>query len=188
MRRLGRVAVCAAALFVMAGATPVLAASPGTGDPSSACDLVATQTPKTLEVSGRKLGAKDGIKVDTYQCELLPGSGTVGLEFSEPPQGSITPQIAWGSSYAISTEWWNQLGYDGKAKADANIWSGKRIIQVCMWYTRGGAKVSDTVWLERGKHRGSWLAGPVKTMSVWDSLDPNAPHTIFNFSKVGINP
>lgn len=188
MRRLGRVAVCAAALFVMAGATPVLAASPGTGDPSSACDLVATQTPKTLEVSGRKLGAKDGIKVDTYQCELLPGSGTVGLEFSEPPQGSITPQIAWGSSYAISTEWWNQLGYDGKAKADANIWSGKRIIQVCMWYTRGGAKVSDTVCSNAASTGGSWLAGPVKTMSVWDSLDPNAPHTIFNFSKVGINP
>lgn len=80
-------------------------------------------------------------------------------------------------AYAISTEWWSQLGYDGKAKADANIWSGTRIIQVCMWYTRGGAKVSDTVCSNAASTGGSWLSGPVKTMSVWDSLDPNAPHT-----------
>jgi len=166
----------------------VLAASPGPGDPSPACELVASDTPKTLEVSGRKLGARDGIKVDIYQCDLLPGSGTVGLEFSEPPQGGFTPQITWGSSYAISTEWWNQLGYDGKAKADANIFSGKRIIQVCMWYTRGGAMVSEKLCSNAASTGGSWLSGPVVTMSVWDSLDPNAPRTIFNFSKAEINP
>ncbi len=61
----------------------------------------------TLEIDGHKYGAKNSIRVDTYQCVLQPGSGTVGLEFSDPPQGDggVTPQIAWGSSYAISTEW-----------------------------------------------------------------------------------
>ena len=86
----------------------------------------------------------------------------------------------------------SRLTWNGQCEllwpGDANIWSGTRIIQVCMWYTRGGAKVSDTVCSNAASTGGSWLSGPVKTMSVWDSLDPNAPHTIFNFSKVGINP
>jgi hypothetical protein len=141
-------------------------------------------------IDGREYGPKDGLKVDTYQCEIEPGSGTVGIEFRDAPQGpgSVTPQATWGSSYAISTEWWSQLGYDGKAKAAANIFNNKRIIQVCMWYTRGGAAVSGTVCSNAASTGGSWLSGPEKTMSVWDSLNSRDPPTVFNFSTVRINP
>lgn len=54
-----------------------------------------------------------------------------------------------------------------------------------MWYTRGGAVVSEKVCSNAASTGGSWLSGPEKRMSVSDTLDPNAPHTIFTFSKVG---
>jgi hypothetical protein len=174
----------------MAGPTPVVGATPESADSPSACRSATTQAPKTVVIDGREYGPKDGLKVDTYQCEIEPGSGTVGIEFRDAPQGpgSVTPQATWGSSYAISTEWWSQLGYDGKAKAAANIFNNKRIIQVCMWYTRGGAAVSGTVCSNAASTGGSWFSGPEKTMSVWDSLDSRDPPTVFNFSTVRINP
>ena len=103
--------------------------------------------------------------------------------------GSITPQIAWGASYAISTEWWSQLGYDGKARAAANLFNGKLIVQVCMWYTRAGeGVVSATVCSTANWLAGAWSGGPEATMSVWDSLNPIAPPTVFNISTVRVNP
>lgn len=183
MRRLARAVLCAVTVIAVAAPTAVFADSP------TACQSRNAHI-KTVVIDGREYGPKDGLKVDVFQCEIEPGSGPVGLVFGDTPHGpgSVTPQITWGASYAISTEWWSQLGFDGKAKAAANIFNGKRIIQVCMWYTRGGEVVSDTLCSTAASTGGSWLSGPEVTMSVWDSLDPSAPHTIFNFSKVEISP
>jgi hypothetical protein len=183
MQRLAGALVCAMTLIAVAAPTAVFADSP------SACHSGNAHV-KTVVIDGREYGPKDGLRVEVFQCEIEPGSGPVGVEWGDTPHGpgSVTPQITWGSSYAISTEWWSQLGYDGKTKAAANIFNGRRIIQVCMWYTRDGAPVSDTLCSTAASTGGSWLSGPEVTMSVWDSLDPNAPPTIFNFSKVDINP
>lgn len=185
LKRLNRVVICVATVFAMVGATPVFADSPSGSDSEN-----ARTHPKTVVIDGREYGPKDGLQVDTFQFEIEPGSGSVGIVFEDRSNkpGSIIPQITWGASYAISTEWWSQLGYDGKARAAANIYSGKRIVQVCMWYTRGGAAVSGTVCSTANYLAGTWSAGPEATISVWDSLDPFAPPTIFNVSTVRINP
>ena len=95
----------------------------------------------------------------------------------------------WGASYAISTEWWSQLGYDGKAKAAANLYAGLRIIQVCIWYTRDGeGVVGAKVCSNANSPNCVWVPGPEKTTSAWDSLNPFAPPTVFNISTVRISP
>lgn len=170
----------------MMGTTPVFADSPSGSESEN-----ARNDRKTVVVDGREYGPKDGLEVDTFQFEIEPGSGPVGLVFEDTSKepGSITPQVAWGASYAISTEWWSQLGYDRKARAAANIFNGKRIVQVCMWYTRAGeGNVSPTVCSTANFLAGTWSSGPEKTMPVWDSPNPIAPPTVFNFSTVRINP
>jgi len=168
------------------GAAPVFADSPPGSDSGN-----ARNHPKTVVIDGREYGPKDGLKVDTFQFEIEPGSGPVGVVFEDTSNGpgSITPQIAWGASYAISTEWWSQLGYDGKAKAAANVFSGLRIIQVCYWYTRAGEGiVSATFCSNADSSTGVWRPGPEVTSAVWDSLNPIAPPTIFHVSTVRIDP
>jgi hypothetical protein len=182
LRRFSRIVVCIATLFVMAGATPVFADSPSACHSGNARDHL-----KTVVIDGREYGPKDGLKVDTFQCEIEPGSGPVGIVFGDTPQGpgSVTPQIAWGTSYAWSTETL-LIRYDGKAKADANIFDGKRIIQVCIWYTRDGVQKGDKVCSTAASIGGSWLSGPEVTTWCWDDL--GSIHTIFNISTVRINP
>lgn len=114
----------------------------------------------------------------------------MGVVFDDtsPGLGGISPQFTWGTSYAISTET-VQLFYSGKAKAAANIYSGKRIIQVCIWYTRAGAGVvGPKVCSNADSSTGAWRPGPEKTTSAWDSLNPFDPPTNFNVSTVRIDP
>jgi hypothetical protein len=188
MRTLNRAVVGMMALALITVAIPT---STWAGGPSASDSEDGHRKPTTVVIDGREYGPKDGLQIDTWQFEIEPGSGSVGLVFddmtSDAP-GSITPMATWGASYAISTEWWSQLGYDGKAKAAANIWNGLRIIKVCMWYTRGGVVVAAQVCSTASSPWGTWLPGPEKTMSVWDSLDPFAPPTVFNFSITRINP
>jgi hypothetical protein len=130
-------------------------------------------------------------QVDTLQFELEPGSGTVGVVFDDTSNdvGSVIPMATWGSSYAISTEWWSQLGYDGKAKAAANVYGGLRIIQVCIWYTREGAGVvGPKICSDAGSSGSYWLSGPEVRESVWDSLNPFDPPTVFHISTARIDP
>lgn len=184
LRSLSRVVVCVATLVAMAGATPVFADSPsGSGSEN------ARNHPKTVVIDGREYGPKDGLKIDTFQIEIEPGSGTVGVVFEDTSNtpGSVTPQIAWGSSYAISTETF-QIRYDGKAKAAANIFNGKRIIQVCIWYTRDNVQKGDKVCSNAASTGASWLSGPEVTTWCWDDLSWLVPPTIFNISTVRIDP
>lgn len=160
-------------------------------DTPSAFDSANTREhPKTVVIDGREYGPKDGLEIDTMQFEVEPGSGPVGAVFdstSNGPAGLITPLATWGSSYAISTEKW-QLYYEGKAKAAANVFGGKRIIEVCIWYTRGGVQKGDRVCSNAVSSGGGWWPGSEARTSVWDSLHPWAPPTIFNMSTVRINP
>ena len=81
------------------------------------------------------------------------------------------------------------MGYDGKAKAAANVFGTLRIIQVCMWYTRDGeGVVGPKMCSNADSSTGFWRPGPEVRESVWDSLNPFAPPTIFRVSTVRINP
>lgn len=182
-----RAAVCVAALFTIAVASPAFADSPSGLGSSSASKGDGT----TVVIGGREYGPKDGLRIDTLQFELEPGSGTVGVVFDDTSNGvgSVSPMATWGSSYAISSEWWSQLGYDGKAKAAANVYSGLRIIQVCIWYTRAGEGiVGPKICSYAGGTCSYWAPGPEVRESVWDSLDPFAPPTVFNIQTARILP
>lgn len=137
-------------------------------------------------IDGVEYGPEDGLEVDVTQYEIEPGSGTVGETFGEPT-GEIGPMATWGSSYAISTET-AQLRYNGKAKAGGNVYSGKRIIKVCFWYSRGGDPVSSTYCSTASSAGSGWQPGSEVTHGVWDSLNPWAPVTIFNIRTTRINP
>jgi len=146
-------------------------------------------------IGGRHYGPKDGLVVETEQFEITPGGGPVGRVFSSSSgtitpmaaSGVITPMITWGSSYAISSEF-AQLRYTGIAKAAANVFNGLRIIEVCFWYSRGGTNVSSPRCSEAVSNGSAWRSGPEVSGSVWDSLNPGAPKTIFNISTYRIPP
>ena len=171
------------ALFVAVGAAPALA-----DGPSRSGSTDAKGQPKTVVIDGREFGPKDGLVVDVEQITLVRGSGEVAVVFGDTSgNGSITPLAAWGSSYAISTETF-QIRYDGKAKAAGNIYAGKRIIQVCIWYTRDNVQKGDKVCSGAYSDGYTWHAGPEQTTWCWDDLNPFAPPTIFNISTARIPP
>jgi hypothetical protein len=144
-------------------------------------------TPETVTIEGREFGPVDGLEVVVEQFEIESGNGPVGEVFgTTPAPGTITPFATWGTSYATSTETL-QLKYTGRAKAAANVYSGKRIIQVCFWYTRDSKVVAGKI-CSNASSDGGWRAGVEVSKSVWDSLVPNAPKTIFNISTARIDP
>ncbi|XBH21713.1 hypothetical protein V5R04_00340 [Jonesiaceae bacterium BS-20] len=157
----------------------------GISTPASA---VVEEPSETLTIDGRTYGPEDGLITEIEQHEVGAGEAPVNVFYiSGSSAGGITPYATWGSSYATSTET-AQLKYTGKAKAGANVFDGKRIIQVCVWYTRGGAQVGSKVCSNATPPGTAWKAGPEKTVSVWDSLNPVASKTIFNISTSRIAP
>jgi hypothetical protein len=122
-----------------------------------------------------------GYQEDQYQFEITPGDAPISVNW-----GSRS-RAAWGSSYAISSEIF-QLYYQGRAKAAANVYLDKRIIQVCIWYTRNSVFVSSKVCSNASASSGYWTAGPEVSVGAWDSIGLNDPKTIFNISTSRIAP
>lgn len=123
----------------------------------------------------------DGYEVDSYEIELTPGGGTVGLRWGDRTRST------WGSSYATSTEI-AYLYYQGKAKAAGNVFDGKRIVQVCIWYSRNGVNLTSTVCSNASSASGAWTSGPEVSVGAWDTLVWDAPKTTFNIQTVRISP
>lgn len=176
--------------LVEVASSPFGAKLSGILDPVSAPDRASARDRSgTVVIDGREYGPRDGLRVDTWQIEIEPGAGPVGMVFdgvSSRP-GLVTPMATWGSSYAISTET-VQLYYSGKAKAAANVYNGRRIIQVCIWYTRGGVMKSAKVCSNATSAGTYWSPGSEVRTGAWGSLNPWAPPTIFNISTVRIDP
>ena len=184
-------AIGVALLTASLGSTAAYADTGGGGD----------SDPGTIVISGHQLTAADGLTKTTESYEIVPGGGPVGATYGSgaltlnsdvasplhaSTQGVVSPMTAWGASYAYSKEILH-LGYVGYAKAAANVYSGQRIVEVCFWYTRGGVQLIPTTCSE-ASFNGGWNAGAEVTYSVNDTLDPNAPHTIFNISTWRIPP
>ena len=140
----------------------------------------ATQVTETQNLS-EFVSNLDGYEVDNYEIELTPGSGTVGLRWGDRTRGT------WGSSYATSTEI-AYLYYQGKARAAGNVFDGKRIVQVCIWYTRNGVNLTATVCSNASSASGVWTSGPEVSVGAWDTLLWDAPKTLFNIQTVRISP
>lgn len=146
------------------------------------------QSGTSIVIDGVEYGPEDGLEIVNQEFVVEPGGEPVGINLGSTGGGNISPLAVWGSSYATSTETM-QLYYTDRAKAAGNVYSGKRIIQVCFQYTRGGAAVSGNYCSNAVARSGyDWIPGPEVSHGVWDSLNPNAPKTIFNISTVRINP
>lgn len=150
-------------------------------------DTTEPQSEDFTAVNGRTFGPDDGVVVDHVQFELSTGSGPAGVVYGSSHPDGFGPMATWGSSYAISTEKF-QLYYEGKARAAANVFQGKRIIKVCFWYSRGGQVLTSTTCSNAVAGPTYWASGPEVTDGVWDTLDWNAPKTIFNISTTRIDP
>jgi hypothetical protein len=163
----------------------------------AACLLAATQatsasaasgnlTPSTSQVAATTTQSTDssGAIVDTYQFELDPNSASVSMYWSDR---SALARTAWGASYATSTEiaW---LYYVGKARAAGNIYQSKRIISVCIWYSRGTEIVSKVDCSTATSNAVAWFPGPEVSVDAFDSLEWNATPTVFNIKTTRIDP
>jgi hypothetical protein len=134
-----------------------------------------------VATSSASTPADPNIQYDLYQFEEVPGSAPISLVWGGKARD------AWGSSYAYSNEVL-QFFYTGRAKAAGNVYQNLRIVQVCIWYSRGSVAVSSTVCSFASSDTGTWLPGPEVSVSATDSLDSYAPHTIFNIQTGRINP
>ncbi len=147
--------------------------------------LTSTSDNYTQPTSTETTQTIDRITVtDDYQIELNPGGSPINVSWQDAPSRLRT---AWGASYANSTET-IQFFYVGKALAAGNVFQNQRIVQVCIWYTRGTQWVSLRVCSTASSDAGYWVAGPEVMTSAIDSLDWNAPKTIFNIETTRISP
>lgn len=174
-------------LIVLAISSACVVASGATV--ASATSYVASGTNSSITVGGRSFGPSDGLEVDKQSFSITPGGDPVGIVMNGPVDtgGGLAPMTSWGASYAISKET-AQLHYTGRAKAAGNVFQGKRIIQVCFWYSRGGSMVGSKKCSNAKFSDTSWKSGPEVSEGVWDSLNPKAPHTIFNIRTARVSP
>ncbi|WP_152030799.1 hypothetical protein [Agromyces aureus] len=155
-------------MMITVGATSAVAAEPGTSD--------------SVVVNGTTYGPEDGVVVTLDSIPVIPGSEPVGLELGNP-----YARDTWGSSYAISAEiayaW-----YRGTAKAAANVYAGKRIVGVCIWYSQVGRANSQTVCSNASSNGSSWTPGGEVAVGWADNLSDGWPATQFNIRTTRVDP
>ncbi len=167
----------------------VLAAGLITGISDSVCQTSAVPTSTSIDVCPPIFGANgtpilDGdIQVDYLALDAELNNGQITYRFPE----NLRNRDAWGASFAESKEklW---VFYQGIAYAAANVYQGQRIVQVCIWYTQDGNRVSDTVCSTASSDSGVWLPTDIAAVSTFDTLNWAAPHTIFNIRTSRISP
>lgn len=148
--------------------------------PQAAFAEPGEQPTETLVVGGTTYTAENGLEIVETSKVVSGGGGTIGETFSERAPGTITPMAIWGTSYAYSVEAGSQVFYKGYAKASGNVYEGKRIAKVCMWYTQG-SRTSKQVCAAAKYSGGSWQASPEAQTSFRDTLVSNAPKTVFHY-------
>lgn len=149
---------------------------------------------ESVVIDGSEFGIEGDVEA-TEVTESYPVTDTASGQRTAT-SGDGSPSLAraatwyttsWGASFARNREHF-QLAYEGQSKAAANVYSGQRIVKVCFWWTRNSVTVSGVTCSVALSQSGTWVAGGIETGSVADSLDPNAPTTIFNIQTTRINP
>lgn len=177
-------------MFTRTLATVVVAASlmstPAASSAATAGDNGLTvNSQDRVVVNGRSYGPEEGLVVEEGEVTLTSKAASTAGKGDVSTYGTST--FKWGSSYTSSTESL-QLKYTGKAYAAANVYSSKRIIQVCFRYTRGNKNVTGWICSNASTSGSRWVPGKVASKSIWDSLNPSAPKTVFHYKKAMIDP
>lgn len=157
------------------------------GSAEASSDAVSVMAEPHVTVGGRTYGPAEGLEVQSGEIELT-GTGNGAVAASQLEAATLAGKTyTWGSSYASTTER-VQLRYTGRAFAAANVYGGKRIIQVCFKYRRDGRDVSPRKCSQASSATGKWVSGRVASYSIWDTLDPFAAKTTFSYSTSRIDP
>lgn len=154
---------------------------------AAASESEDTESPSSGVADGRTFGPEDGYSVTTESYPITPGDEPLEVLFGDslPPE-TVSPFATWGSSYATSTEY-AQFFYVGKARAAGNVFSGERIIKVCIWYSHPG-RSSNTVCSSATSNGSTWSAGSEASVSFVDNFSVNWPQTTFHIQTTRINP
>lgn len=185
---MGRRSTVVAASMVVGLSLTVSVSSVGSANEEAAASSYRVSNPSRAVVNGQLLSANDGLEVVTESYDVDASHGEVGVVYSPDLESGAIPALArWGSSYAISKEI-AQLRYKGRAKAAGNVVNKKRIVKVCIWYTRAGKVLTKKACSSANSNGGKWGAGKEATVSVNDTLNPRAPKTKFNIQTTRINP
>lgn len=143
-------------------------------------------SPQQVEIDGRTYGPEDGLVVESGSMALRRHSHA--LEPSAAASLLSVTRRTRGSSY-VSTDHPTFISYVGRARAMANIYGGKRVVQAGFVYRRGGENVVSWQYSNATNGGGcSWSAGNERKKTVYDSLNPNAPTTTWHYSFSMINP
>lgn len=136
----------------------------------------------TITIDGVTYGKEDGLKM--YSLTTIIKQVPIAETRDWNPYHDKTWYM--GTSYVQTTEI-GYLHYRGRAKAMANVVSGERVIQARITYSRNGSVLKKGI--SSAKYQSNrWVAGPLKTIHVYDSLNSNAPETVCNYNFVTVNP
>lgn len=146
-----------------------------------------SESSRTVVVDGRTFDSDDGLVVveESYPITEV-GGAPVGNVWATAPDGDIGPLAAWGASYAYS-EHPTDFTYYGYGHAAGNVYAQQRIVKVCFFFTQG-TRTSATTCSSATSNGSSWSPGPHAFAPFADSLDPNAPVTVFNIQTTRIAP
>jgi hypothetical protein len=180
----GVVAVGAITLGLALTAVPAVADETDTPTTTVSGNTI-TETGGTVTVGDRVFGPEDGVEVTTESFEVEPGGDAVGRWYETPTDPAA--RANWGASYAYTNEI-AQLLYRGYGYAAANVFESKRIVGVCFWWTRGGSRLSPDTCSNAWSTGSAWRPGLEVGRDQWDTLDPNAPPTVFNIRTTRISP
>ncbi len=127
--------------------------------------------PTEIVISGKTFGPEDGLFHESGSVDVSPSTGI----------GTQAVTTYWrGTSYA-STDHYTDITYYGAARARANIYNGNRVVTAKFKYTRVGDVISWQTSSASVNSSCAWSAGPEKSRTVYDSLDPDAPTTKFRY-------
>ena len=136
----------------------------------------------SVTINGITYGKEYGLKEYTY-TEILSPVPTTRMTDWQPYH-----HYKWtmGTSFVESTEV-GYLNYVGKAQAMGNVYAGERVVQAKITYLRAGT-VLKTATSSAVFESNTWKAGPLKTVYVFDSINPNAPVTEVKHKFITMDP
>lgn len=125
------------------------------------------------------------VEITEESFEINTGEDITGRAY---PSDDALTRTTWGTSYAYSKEY-VQLFYQGHAFAAANVYEGKRITQVCFWWTHGSSSSKQHCSTASYVESVGWRPPSRETVALsTDSLNPWAPQTVFHIQTARIPP
>ena len=147
--------------------------------------LPSTASAEALITIGDYQFPASSVEITEESFAISAGEDITGRTY---PSDDAPARTTWGTSYAYSKEY-VQFFYQGHAFAAANVYDGKRITQVCFWWTHGSSSSKQHCSTASYTEQSGWRPPSRETVALsTDSLNPWAPQTVFHIQTVRIPP